>query len=119
MRTLIALASFVALSGCVIIDADDNVIESDFGRPDERLYAASVAPDGVHIRAPSNGCTTKDAFDVDVDRLSSGRYAVSFDRIAPDRCRAYLPDGVELFYSRGELDIPADAAIVVRNLVGR
>lgn len=120
MRVLIALASVVALSGCIVIDADENTFESDFrGSSDERLYAAAVSPEGVRIRVASNGCTNEDAFDVDVDRRSSSRYAVSFDRISADNCRALLPDGVELFFTRAELGVPDDASIVIRNSVGR
>ena len=128
MRVLFfAAVSTIALSGCVYIGGDDRydgggaAFGPEFGGP-ERLYGAMVEPDGVRVIAASNGCTSEDSFRVDVDRFTVNgvvRYRVEFDRTNPDRCRAYMPEGVELFFPRERLGLPSDALISITNRIGR
>jgi len=117
MRAILLATAAVALSGCIIIDAD---VDSDFDRHRdlEQLYAVSVEADGVRVRVASNGCTSENSFDIDVDHRGDDRYAISIEREAPDRCRAMLRDGVEVFFSRDRLGLPRDAVITVRNPIG-
>jgi hypothetical protein len=124
MRVLILACAAVGLSGCIYI-SDNNIpdgdFDSDLGGP-ERLYGAMVEPDGVRIRVASNGCTDEQSFDVDVDRVGGpgdARFRVRFARETPDRCRAYLVDGVELFFSRQRLGLPDDARITIANRIVR
>ena len=122
MRALLSVAAIAltgaVLSGCIIVDADvDGDFDVDHNR--ERLYAASIEPDGVRVRVASNGCTTEESFGVDVDHKGDDRYTVAFERENPDHCRAMLPDGVELFFPRSRLGLPDDATIRIRNPIGR
>jgi hypothetical protein len=126
MRAFIALASAVALAGCVYIE-DNSGFDEEFtddvgGGRAERLYAASVESGGLRVVAASNGCTTEDSFDVRVRPYranGSPRFLVRLERETPDRCRAFMADGVELFFSRERLGLSQDAVIVVGNSVGR
>jgi hypothetical protein len=125
MFSLAALPVAAALlSGCIYI-SDNDLPGGDFdaglGGP-ERLYGATVEPGGVRVIAASNGCTTEDSFDVDVEPFrvnGSPRFLVRFERETLDRCRAFLPDGVELYFTRERLGLPADAPISIANRVGR
>lgn len=123
MRILVALAAMVALAGCIYIS--DNSIPGDFddeASAAERLYGVTVEPAGVRVVVASNGCTSEESFDVDVDPFRSNgsqRYLVRFSRFEPDRCRAFLPDGVELFFSRERLGLAPDAPISISNRIGR
>lgn len=126
MRALILTAAAVMLAGCVYIEDnssfDDEFTDDVGGGRAERLYAASVEPGGLRVVAASNGCTTEDSFDVEVRPYranGSQRYLVRLERETPDRCRALLADGVELFFDRTRLGLSPDAMIVVGNSVGR
>ncbi|MAF57585.1 hypothetical protein [Ponticaulis sp.] len=111
-------AAFLA-AGCVIIDADSDGYSSHYSSHDDRVYSADVSGDTVTVRVPSNGCTDKSYFEVDVDREDHNTFYVEFEREREDHCRALMPEGVELVYSFSELGIPAGASVVIENPVGR
>ncbi len=123
MRIVLLAVSALALSGCIYIS--DNDLPGDFDNDDgasERLYGVTVEPAGVRVVVASNGCTTEESFGVDVEPFranGSQRYLVRFERETPDRCRALLPDGVELFFSRERLGLAPDAPISISNRIGR
>jgi len=105
------------LGGCVFISADEAVTAHIDGG--ERLYGAVVtATDTVVVTAPSNGCTSKDSFRTDVDE-DDRVYRVRFERVRPDNCKAFLPEGVELTWTFAELGVPAGARVVVRHYARR
>ena len=125
MRVLALAAATVALSACIYVDGDGFDRDyDDWRRPGlVPLYGASVGADGVHIRAPSNGCTAEDSFNVVTYPAGGGpgnnTFHVRFERLSPDRCRARMPDGVELTYSFTRLGLPSDATIVFDNPINR
>ena len=123
MRVLCLAVAAIALEGCIFIgDVDAGEQSFDGGYGIERLYGAMIEPDGVRVRVASNGCTSEESFDVDVDRVGGpgeARYRIRFERESPDRCRAYLVDGVELMFSRQRLGLPEDARISIANPIGR
>ncbi len=85
---------------------------------DEPVYDWRVDRAGdLVVRVASNGCTTRDSFVADV--YGSGGQGWNFDvtltRIHPDHCRALLPQGVELVWSRDELGLPQGAGLRVTN----
>jgi hypothetical protein len=110
-----------ALGGCVIVDAD--VQEGDWSRfSGGLLYGAEVStrgPSEVSITARSNGCTQKEHFRPDIDRESSNRFRVRFERTTEDNCKAFVPEGKRMTWSFSELGIPSDAQVVIANRVGR
>jgi hypothetical protein len=107
-----AAAMAALLGGCVFISADESVISH--GNGGERLYGSLVtAADTVVITAPSNGCTSKDNFRAGTEK-DDGVHRVSFERVRPDNCEAYIPDGVELTWTFAELGVPAGGRVVVR-----
>lgn len=122
IRPVLAGLGALALAGCVIIDADDedprgHADVSDAPAP-EQLYAAAIGPEAITIRVSSGGCTDRASFTPNVMRAGEG-WRVAFRRAAPDRCKAFLADGVELAWSRAELGLPDGARVVVVNEVGR
>lgn len=105
-----------ALSGCVIVDADEHVRadwsgERDYGE----LMGADVSADVITVRVTSNGCTTKDFIGANVNKSGDDRFSVGFYREREDYCRAYLPDGVSLSWTFEELGIPDGAVVRIRN----
>jgi len=110
-----------ALGGCVIVDAD--VQEGDWSRfSGGLLYGAEISargPSEVSIIAHSNGCTQKEHFRPDIDRESSNRFRVRFERTTEDNCKAFVPEGKRMTWSFSELGIPSDAQVVIANRVGR
>lgn len=90
----------------------------------ERIYYGRVTDTEVRARVASNGCTDEDSFDVDVSRVEAEagappRFAVALVRKGADECRRERPNGVYVKYSREELGLPADAAVVIANPVRR
>ena len=111
--------TLVALSACVVIDADERQLGSDWDshRDYGALKGADVTGNAVTVRVSSNGCTTKDFINADVRRMGEDRFSVGFYREKKDYCRANLPDGVALTWSFSELGIPDGANVSVRNTV--
>jgi hypothetical protein len=63
----------------------------------------SVKDGVVSFRTPTGGCTDKDSFKVSVKREEGisekiPHYALTIERIKPDDCKAFFPDGVEVKY---------------------
>ena len=123
MIRLIAIAALgaagVGLAGCVGAPVEDP--RSGYApEPLEPVlaYREDAAGDLV-IRVQSNGCTTKDSFQVDV--LGSAAAGWSFDmaltRLHADRCRALLPQGVALTWTKDELGLPPSAEVSLLNPV--
>ncbi len=84
----------------------------------ERLYGVEIGDDIV-IRAKSNGCTTKEFFDVEVDREGDNRFELTFHRTRKDYCADPDDDGVTLSFTRDELGVPGDARLEVTNPISR
>lgn len=121
-HTAAVIGAALAASACVVIDADDDddYIHTAYkAAPAERLYAASVTGDAVTIRAASSGCTGPESFDVEVDPRGDEAFAVTFERVREDYCRAAMPDGIEITYSLRELGLPPGASVRVTNPIGR
>ena len=91
-------ATLVALSGCIVIDADEEDLHSELAISPHygTIKAADITGDTVTVRVSSNGCTTKEFIGTDVRRMNGDRFSVGFYREKEDYCRANLPDGVAL-----------------------
>ncbi len=114
-----AIAALV-LGGCIIVATDADWDDDDhYDRySGVRLLAADVAGDDIVLRVASNGCTTKEFFDVDIDRRGERRFKVTLMRERTDNCDTPDPAGVALVYTRAELGLPADARISIGNRIG-
>lgn len=119
--TAIAALAFAAfgLAGCATGPVDDP--RAGFApEPLEPVLAFREDVEGdLVVRVQSNGCTTKDSFDVFVTGSAAGGW--SFDmvltRLHADRCRAFLPQGVTLTWTKDELGLPPSAEVVLINPV--
>lgn len=111
--------TLVVLSGCIVIDADEEDLHSNWDDSPSygTLKAADVSGSAVTVRVSSNGCTTKDFIGTDVRRMGEDRFSVGFYREKEDYCRANLPDGVALSWNFSELGIPDGADVSIRNTV--
>ena len=112
--------TLVALSGCVVIDADETQLGHDWDGSHHYgvLKGADVSGDAVTVRVSSNGCTTKDFIGADVRRIDEDRFSIGFYRQKQDYCRAQMPDGIALTWGFAELGIPEGADVKIRNSVG-
>lgn len=111
--------TLVALPACVIIDADEEALHSDWdgSRSYGALKGADVTGNAVTVRVSSNGCTTKEFIGTDIRRMGDDRFSVGFYREKEDYCRANLPEGIALTWSFAELGIPDGADVSIRNTV--
>ena len=111
--------TLVTLSACIVIDADEKQLASDWNidRDYGALKGADVTGNAVTVRVSSNGCTTKDFINADVRRTGEDRFSIGFYREKEDFCRANLPEGVALTWDFSELGIPDGADVSVRNTV--
>ncbi|KAA5804506.1 hypothetical protein F1654_00400 [Alkalicaulis satelles] len=114
IRFSMALAGLLALA----LGACHTPAGPDYQHVSEPVYDWRLNRDGeLVVRVPSNGCTTRDSFYTDV--RGSGAQGWNFDvtlvRIHPDYCRALLPRGVELVWTRDDLGLPPGAGLRVTN----
>ncbi|MGJ3230646.1 MAG: hypothetical protein ACFE0P_02490 [Oceanicaulis sp.] len=117
-RTLIFIAAgaALALASCATYD------DGGFGYYDDGPELTPVLSwrdegDAVRVRVPSNGCTTKNSFHTEVTGAANAGWAfeMALIRIHEDACRALLPTGVELSWTKDELGLPDGAELRVVN----
>ena len=116
---VIAAAAFAA-AGCVIVDGEvvrdwDDYERDHFDGGYGSVKGAAVQNGVVDVTVSSNGCTNKDFIDVDVKRRGELEFALGFERIRDDHCRALKPEGVTLSYTFEELGLPANARVRILN----
>jgi hypothetical protein len=123
MSRLIAVAALAALgsalAGCATGPVDDPRM-GYAGEPLEPVLAFREDATGdLVLRVQSNGCTTKDSFDVAVTGSAAGGWTfdMALTRLHADRCRAFLPQGVALTWTKDELGLPPSAAVNLVNPV--
>lgn len=126
MIRLITLAAAalagLTLAGCTT-SAEPPIVRpgAEFGvEPLEPVLAwRENAAGDIVIRVQSSGCTTRDSFEIDVTGSAAAQWTfnVALTRIHADRCRAFLPEGVALIWTKDELGIPPSAEIDVLNPV--
>lgn len=114
---LIAAAAALTLGACATVHEEQPPVYHD--QPAELTPVLSWRDEGasVRIRVPSNGCTTKDSFYPEVTGSANAGWAfeLALIRIHPDDCRAMLPTGVELSWTKDELGLPDGAELRVVN----
>ena len=69
-----------------------------------------VTPDGLEIRVPSGGCTSKEHFRLHASK-NGGTAKIDIDRLQPDRCKGFFPDGKAFNYTWDELGVPPGAPL--------
>lgn len=109
----------LALAGCEAGPVDVQPMGYQ-GEPLEPVLAfREDAAGDLVIRVRSNGCTTKDSFEVNVTGSAAGGWSfdMSLTRLHADRCRAFLPQGVALTWTKDELGLPPGADVVLVNPV--
>ncbi len=119
---VVSLLALASLGGCIIIaDGDERNIRVSANDHDRSgtVFGAEILLDSVRFRVTSNGCTDKSDFAVSVDPDGNDEYELMLDRVAPDNCRALLPEGTVIEYSFSELGLPEGAAITIANPVRR
>jgi len=118
IRWMAVTGAALALAACAAASAPS--LQSSQALPGEREtihYWQEQANGSIRVQVRSNGCTTKESFEpvVMVDSRVRWSFTVELRRLRPDLCRAYLPEGVELAWSRDELGLPASARVRVVN----
>ncbi|WP_429911563.1 hypothetical protein [Glycocaulis sp.] len=84
----------------------------------ETIHYWQEMPDGsIRVQVRSNGCTTNESFEpvVMMDSRRGWSFTLELRRLQPDHCRAFLPEGVELVWTRDELGLPRSASVRVIN----
>jgi len=120
---LMALARFMSVTGAALLLAA--CAASSSAQPSQALpgetetihYWHELEDGSIRVQVRSNGCTTKESFEpvVMVDSRTRWAFTVELRRLRPDLCRAFLPEGVELEWSRDELGLPRGGTVRVIN----
>jgi len=115
-RHLILGSGALTLSGCMTRPSPVPIAIVPGAGPGEleAIYAATATRQGLTIRAPSNGCTTKADFAFFVER-KGGSTTVAFARKRIDTCRTVMAGHVDLEFSLQELGIAPDTPVFVLN----
>jgi len=127
MKPIAALALMAAtplVAGCIIIDEDasDRDITADYVASPQRLgsvFGAEVGAGGVSFLVSSNGCTSEESFELDVEQTGAMSYRVAIERVQADRCDAPVEDGTRVRYDFDALGIPEGADVEIANPVRR
>lgn len=118
--TVAALAPLALITaGCVIVDADVKDLDARYSSDAERVYSAVIEDNTITLRVAASGCTTKEFFDVDVDRKGENKFEVEFERNKRDYCKMLQENGEKLTWSFSEIGLPDDATVILINPVGR
>ena len=123
MMRSIAIAALgfagLALPGCATGTGDDPRAGYAPEMLESVLAFREDAAGDLVIRVRSNGCTTKDSFDVVVTGSAASGWAfdLALTRLHADRCRALLPQGVALTWTKDELGLPPSAEVDLVNPV--
>jgi hypothetical protein len=118
MPMYFAAAAALTLAACATQPSyEDPPVTYDFGAQLTPVLAWRDDGPAVRIRVPSNGCTTKDSFYPEVTGAASAGWAFDLGliRVHPDECRAMMPTGVELSWTKDELGLPDGARLRVIN----
>lgn len=102
----------LAMLGCIAFSTTSVNAEPSRTEP-EILLGIAVSPEDVALTVYSGGCTGNDSFRFESDKAIPPRVTVF--RTQADVCRAHLPDGVELRFSRHDLGLAPGVAFVLSN----
>jgi hypothetical protein len=82
----------------------------------EVLMGAQIHQNSVKILVHTGGCTWKESFIIKKNyNALSDSTAVTFVRVIPDNCEAYIPQGRVLTFSREELRLRANSKLTLAN----
>ncbi|MGX6647453.1 hypothetical protein ACWCOP_05875 [Maricaulaceae bacterium MS644] len=114
---LFAAAAALTLGACAPAYEEPPLTPFNFGAELTPVLSWRDEGPSVRIRVPSNGCTTKDSFFPEVTGAANAGWAfdLALIRVHPDDCRAMLPTGVELSWTKDELGLPDGASLRVIN----
>lgn len=86
----------------------------------EVLRSLELTKDELKFRVRSGGCTQKEHFKVDINKGVTGLppFQLTIFRIVPDNCRALVPEGELISFTRKELEIEGMARFIVTNEIG-
>lgn len=116
------LMALSLLGGCIIIDADDDGFRADFSTDRYEygtVYGADVSGSSVAFIVSSNGCTDRSFFDFDILDHDGDVFEIGVRRVRQDRCKALVPDGVEIGWTYAEMGLPDGAEVIIHNRVRR
>jgi len=117
-RGLLATGLLLALGGCATRRGVTLVaVRMEEAGELETLSAVTAGPDGLTLRATSNGCTRKEDFVFYVDHAATPP-TVAFARKRLDGCPARTSGGATLTFSYGELGLTGHGRLAVLNPVG-
>lgn len=87
---------------------------------EEVLMGINITAKEIELHVASGGCTTKENFSVKVDKGSTGKlpYVLRVYRVKFDGCKAFLPDGVIVKFSKDELGLSGVFEISLKNKLG-
>lgn len=85
-----------ACSGLSFLDGQRQLGEAVLG-------SLTVKDGAVVVNVPSGGCTARESFKVRVEKSGEAEgdiphFVLTFERIAADDCKAFLPEGVDLVF---------------------
>lgn len=86
----------------------------------EVLLGLNLTPETLDIQVASGGCTQKEDFKIDVNKdfAEKKQYVITIYRNRNDDCKASLPDGVLLSFTKEELGLNGRMEFSVTNRFG-
>ena len=87
---------------------------------EEVLLGVNLTEKYLELHVASNGCTSENDFSIDVNTGITGAEPLHLTvlRIKPDECKAEVPDGVTIKFSREKYKLNGYYAMTLVNKIG-
>jgi hypothetical protein len=81
----------------------------------EQVLAFRTVEQKMFVSVATGGCTNAEDFDVRVSLRKRIGVELTFVRRTPDYCKEFFPEGVELMFDLGRLDLPSGVKVFLGN----
>lgn len=87
---------------------------------DEVLLGVKMDSENLELTVATGGCTKKGDFAVEVNKGFTGKppYLLTVRRTKPDACKAMMPDGTVIQFSKEELGLSGIVEMTLTNKIG-
>lgn len=86
---------------------------------EEVLLGVKITAENIELTVASGGCTKKEDFSIEVNKRTEEQspYVLTVRRNTRDECKAWLPEGVTVKFSKEELNLNEAREITITNKI--
>lgn len=88
---------------------------SALGQQIEDVISFSSDREKLVFRVTTHGCTRKEDFNIEMNKIGPTELLITLVRLHPDNCKGFFREGKQLVFERNDLGIPQNASIRLAN----